>query len=436
MNTKISTSGLPNYIDRRGEQSLLQPYQTYNTKAYGFYLLAKPDKLQALCDRYLNEPAGGAANYAPLVPLILVLFNDYPHLGSIPHPEQGFISYKEVVFAVPVVDRNLFEVSDLPPLKTNLDAKTVVGKKIEELIIDIEKTIVDLEGFTGTLEELIDGIETFVGSIENLTLDGVTLFTPFIFASDSIAISSGREVYGFPKQWGWIEMPTGPDINQPLSLEAVAWQIFGINNPAIRQRITQVTNKTETNTRLKVEDLADLIANRDAIRGQLRQFALAGYADLQIAVSPEKLERIIDIILIILTRLFDVSFENVFLKQFRDAEEGEKACYQAVIKAPFENIRVNDFQLYCDQFIFEIPELESLELKEELGLIPVSDQHPNQFAPIVSYYSAFRFKVANGTILWQAGQPTPWLLQRYIERRVEQYVERPVKRLWRLLQWR
>ncbi|MEM8637304.1 MAG: hypothetical protein AAGG51_00600 [Cyanobacteria bacterium P01_G01_bin.54] len=369
---------LPSYIDRGGEQCLRQPYQTQNTQSYGCFLRAEQDKLQALCDRYLNEPSGGAVSYVPL-PFVLVLFTHYPHLASIPQQDQGFISYEEALFAVPVIEISADESSATSASK----AKSVLGT-IETFLSNGEDN----------LEQSLADIEALLGKL--------ALFYPFIFANNSLAIASGREVYGYPKQWGWIDMPQDSGSTQPLNLEAATWQPLGINSQAVRQRIAQITNQTQTNKRRTVADPTALKTDRASIKTQLVQRTIAQDVDSQSTISLSEWNQLIELILIVLTRLFNVSFENVFLKEFRDAVDGTKSCSQAVLKAPYEQVKVSEFEYLLDQFVVEVPEVESMPIKAQLGLIPLSTEHPNQFQSIVPYRTVFDFQLVNGTLLWQA----------------------------------
>ncbi|MEM8637305.1 MAG: hypothetical protein AAGG51_00605 [Cyanobacteria bacterium P01_G01_bin.54] len=319
-------------------------------------------------------------DYAPLLPVVLVPFVQYPYLSSIPNQNEGFLSYKEVIFFVPVINRKDARSSEADPLKSK---KGILSK---------------IEKFLGNVE---DGTEGFVDDIEDL-LEDFALFIPFIFVDTSMAMISGKEIYGYPKQWGWIELPADPELSQPFSLEAVAWQTFGVNSQAVRQHITQIMNQTQTNDRLKAANPADLEADRESVKARLLQ-RVSQYIDSQSTVTLTDWGRLIDILLVIITHVLKKPIDNVFLKEFRDTVDGTKACYQAVLKAAYDEIKVSEFEYLHDHFVVDIPEVESMPLKAQLGLRPISDDQPNRFISLLAFHMVFDFHLTNGTILWQAG---------------------------------
>ena len=68
----MTPSGQPLFVPRGGEQVFCQPVELRQVRFTSFLFHADVAALQALCDRYLNDPSGGALHYRPLLPLSLI----------------------------------------------------------------------------------------------------------------------------------------------------------------------------------------------------------------------------------------------------------------------------------------------------------------------------------------------------------------------------
>jgi uncharacterized protein with NAD-binding domain and iron-sulfur cluster len=149
------------YVDRWGLNGSFQPFSADRVRMYGFIFDADHGALTKLCDRFLNEPSGGAVDYRPLdfFPYVIVTFTSLgrltPQQG--PYATMGWARETEATFWVPCaahVGGELDFSDDLNPLR---------------------------------------------------------LFIPYVFVDHPLAVEQGREIYGFPKELARLEMPApGP----------------------------------------------------------------------------------------------------------------------------------------------------------------------------------------------------------------------------------
>ncbi|MCW6037431.1 NAD(P)-binding protein [Spirulina subsalsa FACHB-351] len=331
------SSGFPAYIERGGEQSFLQPYILQGTNFYGFFLKGNLSHLQALCDRYFNAPSQGQVEYRPLSPYVLLSFDRIAHITSTEAPDRdkGFFSEQgEVIIWIPVMAGH--------------------------------------------------------SRGDRFVVDHLAVFIPYIFVNNSPALVSGREVYGFPKQWGWIDFPTNPNERGDFNLEAVAWETFSPESAGIRQPILSITPTSSGKGDRPWSSLTTI--SQDILTLLLPQGLNLPGIDL-----PRHL----------LENLLTGSFNTVFLKQFRDATDGRQACYQAIIEAPTQLQHLHDGKLLGDRFLVTLPPLASHPIAQDLGLEVDPTLPPHQFLAHLPFWLTFDFALQNGQVLWQTNQNPP-----------------------------
>src|SRR5262249_14153885 len=100
----MTPSGKTLFLPRGGEQVFCQPVELRNVRCTSFLFHADAAALQAVCDRYLNVPSGGAVHYRPLLPRVVLGVADigraFPVLG--PDHQKGYVSEIDVAFWMPV----------------------------------------------------------------------------------------------------------------------------------------------------------------------------------------------------------------------------------------------------------------------------------------------------------------------------------------------
>jgi hypothetical protein len=160
------------YINSPSLQVFPPPSLCKDVTQYIFFLKGRQSKLQELCDTFLNQPSGGALDYRPRLPYVMLTFQSIGRLSSAAEGFQdwGYTSEREATFWIAVSDYK----------KHSPDA---LCKRVE-------------------------------------------LFTPFIYSDNPWAVAGGRELYGFPKQASTVLMPGGGQGAGAFEIHTLAYRTF------------------------------------------------------------------------------------------------------------------------------------------------------------------------------------------------------------------
>ncbi|WP_445632871.1 hypothetical protein NSTC745_04455 [Nostoc sp. DSM 114161] len=334
----------PQYVERPNEQCFLQPFNLKNANVYGFFLEGSLEKLQKLCDKYLNEPSDGKVQYRPATNYVLMTFATIDSLSSIERPdsEKVYCSEEEAVFWV----------------------VAVAGKQIGS---------------------------AFVG-------ERLVCFMPYIFVNDSPILVSGREIYGICKEIGFFQIPHPEEKPELFTVDTLAWKNFSSEAHAKKQRLLEVVqiekqDKTQREQTLNTPDeLMELI----------RKLIFQNQGNIEIPSFGWSLP------LNIIESLTYKSVRTVFLKQFRDIEDGRRACYQAIVEclmkiSQYHQGKILSFGDIGDKFELKIYNFASHPIVEELGLQGIESLEKESVRlPIkLAYWLNFDFILENGTVIWK-----------------------------------
>ena len=335
-------SRYPLFIDRGGMQEYPQPSILKNYQLYGFIIEGSLPHLQKLCDKCLNHPTKGKTNYQPVTNFVLVTFGKSPYVNSLPFKDRGYVSETETIIWV----------------------LTMAGKQVGPFFI----------------------------------VDRLAWFVPYIFVDNSYILAIGREVFGFPKAWGWFDFPDRPMesekliVPEKLSVETLVFKYFSPETKAKREKIIEVS-RTE-------ESQQNLFSNsRNSLDEVFKDIAQTLFEDDCIIKIPS-----LGLDLRVLDYLNgDVEVPLVFLKQFRDIKYGERACYQAIVEAPSKLLAFRSGGLLStgsepsDLFQVKVNEFASHPIVSELGLKEGGEQIAK-----VAFWLDFDFKVESGREIWRA----------------------------------
>lgn len=164
------------YIERHGQMVYQQPFDATDIRFYGFLLKADWQALGHICDRYLNEPANGKAQFCPAFPYILLAFTTLGKLQSSEPPDhdKGWFMEKEAAFWL--------------------------------LTYDFKN-------------------------------GGLRWFHPYMLVDNPYAFAMGRELYGFHKGMGKIHMPRKYCLFNNFSLRAPVFEKF---SPQAKQSLQKI----------------------------------------------------------------------------------------------------------------------------------------------------------------------------------------------------
>lgn len=223
-------------------------------------------------------------------------------------------------------------------------------------------------------------------------------FIPYIFVDSGPPLIMGREVYGFPKQFASIEIPYDASEPQSFSLSSLVLEKFAPKCKAVSREIVRVTGEKAIQREAK-SDLEYVFRMLFPV--------LEGFK-----VDLSSMDRFLP--------AAEIPFRTVFLKQFQSVEDGNHACYQAIVEANltftgFEGgilglpIPKRSFRIYYNwKFEIEITNFVSCPIVTDLGLADTTGDEsgktykfqPALFPPFWIYYN---FTLGGGKEIWRFG---------------------------------
>ena len=336
-----STISKPAFIDPAGDPrlsalSVSPPFLFRNVTARIFSLEANVAVLTAFCDQYLNmDIPPTIVHYAPALPYVYLMVLNYGSMApsSVQAQNVGWVAQHEVAFTV-VVQRWREEKGEL------------------------------------------------------VFKDWATV-SPFIYVDDQLSLNTGREVYGWNKVTGtidsdiplWVTDPTAKVRQFQLGLVDFASAYSGANQS--KEILLQIDLDPPTTFTTFPPDprnpwsplwaVPNAVANATSLLGGVLDTALAmrirgfeahrSWDGLRAmgAKAKEKLKSVFPDMLPSRGQAPDPSalqnamaglptlfFDNVTLKQFRNPESPDLACYQALVKSKMGIDRVNRAGLLGD----------------------------------------------------------------------------------------
>ncbi len=259
----------PTYVRRGGDQSFSAPFEFKNVDAFAFHLSAPSIALQRLVDAHLNDPTNGRLSYwAPFSSLMLVFSHIAQSRPTLPPAsEYGWLPEKNMAIWIPLI----------------------------------------------AMERTSSGIPW---------PRALLWYQPYIMVDQAWALTSGREVYGFPKALAEVNIPGYGTNETAFSVKTLAVQTPDPSVEVPRLELLRVHDPT----------------NGVLLRG--KEFRNSQALDLiddmipKVLTPPDNLRyegKSMTFALDQLISFTDIS--SVFLKQFRDAGVGSQACYQSIVEA-------------------------------------------------------------------------------------------------------
>lgn len=274
----------PDYIPRGGDIVLAPPLDLLGATMYSFLVSADLAALTRMVDAQLNAVTGRAGTiYKPLVPMAAIVCAGVNKSFSLTPPDslKGWMGERDFGIWIPVV--------------------------------------------AGTMTH---------GA---WTPRRIAWYLPYVFVDNVAAMATGREVYGFFKQTAALAMPAEPWAPGMFAIDALVIPTFSPGSQAEVLRLLTATScgaaAAPSGAWRSSEEAAGAIWHRikteffdpSASPGPGPRHA-GGSAGLAITAW--------DLIENLIGDIAAGDVPMVFLKQFRDAGDPGKACYQAVIEAP------------------------------------------------------------------------------------------------------
>lgn len=175
------TNPPPPFIERGGELVARPPFLQENTHLRCFFLEAKQEKLQAMCDQVFNAPSGGIFSFRPFSNIVLLTFAKIDLIYALHgnDAERGGTPETDVAFWVPM------------------------------------------------LYEHESGLH-------------LAWYNPYIFVDNPSAMATGREGFGFPKTIAQFQIPGQKNSPGPYWVKTQAMERFRPDSISQEMRVVEV----------------------------------------------------------------------------------------------------------------------------------------------------------------------------------------------------
>lgn len=210
----------------------------------------------------------------------------------------------------------------------------------------------------------------------------VVFFPAYISVDNSWSLAAGREVYGFPKCYGPLTIPGADDPKTAFSATTLVIPTFGAESPAQMLPLIEVTQTSTGSGAQEIwQDLKDAIgAVGHVLGGSGSRLIVPGF----------------NLILDLLHLASNEEVPGVFLKQFRDAADGNKACFQAIVEAGSQVQKFHGGGLLDGTYAATLADFDSHPLAKDMGVGtgPQTLEFP--------FWVNFDFVINAGTNVWEA----------------------------------
>lgn len=215
------------------------------------------------------------------------------------------------------------------------------------------------------------------GHGNRLVAEELFMFTPYMLVDNPVSLASGREMYGYPKAWAWALLPD-PGADGPT----LGVDVFGMNYDRDQAPTRQPLIRIEQGER--VHEVADVAFSSLLDIGRYLRHIVESRPGEAVRLGLHFAEHLIR----------DVragSLPQVYLKQIRAVEDGEKAALQQITEARYTLLRLRGVPL-GHEYAVTIEALDSHPLGAELGL--------ESQTTIWGFRAEADFTLGPGRVLW------------------------------------
>ena len=225
-------------------------------------------------------------------------------------------------------------------------------------------------------------------------------FVPYMVVDHGSAMAMGREVYGFPKQLGVVNLPDNEEKAFRVDVDAV--RTWGADHEFTRQRLLTIP---WVSTQFG-EPPVDFSTQEQLVR-ELARTASSDPGLMRVATGAGD-QGDIDHLAGAVELLVSRTLPMVFLKQIRDARQPTKACYQAIHTANFEVTAFRGAGRLRGHPTLLLEDYDNVPICRELGLDgcrqsadgtgPSGTAH--ELVPIDSFWVDFDFNLTVAEEVW------------------------------------
>lgn len=206
-------------------------------------------------------------------------------------------------------------------------------------------------------------------------LPRLVMWSPYIFISYAIGMATGREVWGWSKALGRIDIPPPGAFKPRFALSTVIFPTLDASKPGGEDELLTVTGDGPMSTLATWTTLQDAA---DAIFGALTGTLPGGIAN---------------------PFAFGSTLPAIALKQFRDAASPHLACYQAIVNSPVHITTFGGGGLHTAKFDVAIKTCASHPIAEKfLGIAPPIGAS-TVVTPQLAAWVKFDFEALPGSVI-------------------------------------
>lgn len=322
----MTSSIYPLYVNDLGDgmQCAAIPAAANGCSMFSFFVDGDHDAMQALIDKYLNTPAAGAVEY--------------------------YVVGSAAIFTWSYTARDV--------------------------------SLVQQAGYSANYENGI-WIPILARSPSGAFEDHIAYFVPYLFISGCGGMITGREVWGFRKSLGTLQMPLTPE--EPALFTTTTDVINPLDNEheAHPEIVIQVQGAG------KLHGLRSLIKDAEELGAMFLELFGKGASRLPVS----RLGLLIDFAKMMHREQVPI----VNLKQFRDAADSTRACYQAIIESTMTPSKVYEGGLLAQDYTMDLPRYASHHIAGDLGISGVTG------IPVrAAFYVKMDFVANAGVEVWKA----------------------------------
>lgn len=215
-------------------------------------------------------------------------------------------------------------------------------------------------------------------------------FTPYIWVSSDVALTNGRSFYGFTKDLGFMQLPRDDADPAPFTLEAEVVPRFGPKSSSERRPLLSIARAEGSG------------ALRPLGRAGMDLFGVLSEAALQSVRGGTSIADAMELARSMI-RGPAGGMRMVFLKQFPDAADPRRACYQAVVEADIQITTPVEGGLVGGAWEACIEQYDTHRIVDTLGLKPVRQRGTTSVcAPITQAFAKFGAVIGPGQIVCEA----------------------------------
>jgi len=214
-------------------------------------------------------------------------------------------------------------------------------------------------------------------------LPQLKMWVPYLLIDQQSGMVTGREVWGYRKSLATINVPAQPGGTTGFSADTTIFRRFSPDTRGEIATLLRVTPLTTVNAQstwgsvqAAVEDILNRLEDAGAAVAQL-----AGQALAQFIGEPR--------------------LNVINLKQFRDAVDSTRACYQALVQSPCRLDAWHGGGLLHDNYRIEITTCDSHQIARDLGLGVPPSSGPLIVKPRLAWWVRMGFSTEPGNVIWQ-----------------------------------